>query len=458
MLKLNFCLALQLYSLALLLLLISHSSILFHARLYSDGLYLPISHWIFSHSPTAAKPSANAVLLEHASANRRNREPILYAVQEEPNGYHLGGIAEGDGQMPSEEHAMERSVRKWVKRSASLQEPPKNVSKEERIKWLKENWPAFKILHSDSISTKFAARAKAFFFRRKPPCKQRFFMTWISSPKSFGHRERLSLESVFKYHPFACVLIISRTLDSQTGRDVLRPFAGRGFRVMAAAPDLGFLFHNTPAEQWLMELEKGNIDPGEIPFAQNLSNILRLAALYRYGGIYIDTDVILLRSFSNLRNVIGAQNKDTQSGRWNRLNNAVMVLEKLHPLLFKFIQEFALTFDGNKWGHNGPYLLTRVVSRLMNQGRDLNVSVVPPMAFYPVDWSRISGFFSNPSGDANHAKWRAAKLLQVQNHSYAIHLWNRQSGHLSVEPGSIVHHLFAQHCLFCHHHAHRRPS
>eukprot|EP01018_Ginkgo_biloba_P005278 Gb_38069 [translate_table: standard] len=199
---------------------------------------------------------------------------------------------------------------------------------------------------------------------------------------------------------------------------------------MAAALEFGFLFHNTPTEQWLMEFDKGNIDPGKILLAHNLSNILCLAALYKYGGIYIDTDVILLRIFSKLKNVIGAQNKDTQSGWWNRLNNAVMVLEKQHPLLFKFIQEFDLTFDGNKWSQNGPYFVIRIVSRLMNQGKDLNVSIAPPMAFYPVDWRRISGFFSNPSGDATHTKWRDAKLLKVENHSYAIHLWNRQIVHL----------------------------
>eukprot|EP01018_Ginkgo_biloba_P004229 Gb_09007 [translate_table: standard] len=90
-----------------------------------------------------------------------------------------------------------------------------------------------------------------------------------------------------------------------------------------------------------------------------------------------------------------------------------MVLEKQHPLLFKFIQEFTLTFDGNKWGHNGPYLITCVVYKLMNRCWDLNMSVAPPMAFYLVDWSHISGFFSNLSRDATHAKWRDAKLLQV---------------------------------------------
>ncbi|KAL0409599.1 UNVERIFIED_CONTAM: hypothetical protein Sradi_1894300 [Sesamum radiatum] len=41
-----------------------------------------------------------------------------------------------------------------------------------------------------------------------------------------------------------------------------------------------------------------------------------------------------------------------------------MIFNEGHPLLYKFIQDLALTFDGNKWGHNGPYMVSRVVSRV----------------------------------------------------------------------------------------------
>ncbi|KAL9462820.1 hypothetical protein AB3S75_000763 [Citrus x aurantiifolia] len=59
-----------------------------------------------------------------------------------------------------------------------------------------------------------------------------------------------------------------------------------------------------------------------------------------------------------------------------------------HPLLHKLIQEFTLTFDGNKWGHNGPYLVSRVVARVSGR-TGFNFTVLPPSAFYPVDWRRV---------------------------------------------------------------------
>ncbi|XP_016177632.1 uncharacterized protein At4g19900-like [Arachis ipaensis] len=213
----------------------------------------------------------------------------------------------------------------------------------------------------------FRSRIKAFFYGNSSSsgsCKFRFFMTWISPLKAFGVRELLSVESMFKSHREACLVIVSKSMDSDTGTQILNPFVKKGFRVTASAPDFKYIFKGTHAESWFQKLKEGNVNPGEVFLGQNLSNLLRLALLYKFGGAYIEADVVVLKIFSKLRNTIGALNLDPRTGEWSRLNNAVLVFDKKHPLLFKFIQEFALTFDGNKWGHNGPYLILRVVSRV----------------------------------------------------------------------------------------------
>lgn len=272
-------------------------------------------------------------------------------------------------------------------------------------------------------------------------------MTWISSLVSFGDRELLAVESLFKSHPDACLVIVSDSMDSPEGNQILRPFLDIGFNVMALSPDYDFLFKNTHAEAWFSRLRKGHMNPGEVSLGQNLSNLIRLALLYKFGGIYIDTDIIILKSFSKLRNVIGAQTVDHETGNWSRLNNAVLIFDQNHPLLFKFIQEFALTFDGNKWGHNGPYLVSRVVSRV--SGRPgFNFTILPPSAYYPVDWTRIQRLFRGPR-DEGHSKWLHSKLRLIRSKSFAVHLWNRQSRTLEVEKGSIIHHLLSTCCVFC---------
>ncbi|GMI93405.1 hypothetical protein like AT1G61050 [Hibiscus trionum] len=302
-----------------------------------------------------------------------------------------------------------------------------------------------KTLHLGAKTKGFSSKIKGFFQNSK--CKSRFFMTWISSLYSLGNRELLSIESVFKSHPKACLVIVSNTLSSNTGNIVLKPFLDKGFNLIAASPDFDFIFKNTHAESWFNRLKNGNVDPGEVSLGQNLSNLLRLALLYKYGGVYIDTDVIVLKSFDNLRNVIGAQSVDVETKNWSRLNNAVLVFDKQHPLLYKFIQEFALTFDGNKWGHNGPYLVSRVVARVTGMP-GFNFTVMPPSAFYPVDWSRIETLFREPN-DRIHSDWLRRKVEEIRGQSYAVHLWNRQSRKVRVQEGSIVHHIISDCCIFC---------
>lgn len=329
--------------------------------------------------------------------------------------------------------------------------PPVNLSVEERISWFKKTLPDFEILKSTPKSLLFGKRVNDFFGSDDDDddhCKVKFFMTWISPASLFRDREVLALETLFKSNPNGCLMILSRSMDSVRGLKLLNPIMKHGFKVVAVTPDLSFLFKNTPAESWFDDLKSGNKDPGEIPLAQNLSNLIRLAVLYKYGGVYLDTDFIVLKDFSRLRNSIGAQSSNA-FGKWTRLNNAVLIFDKNHPLLYKFLEEFASTFNGNRWGHNGPYLVSRVASKFATS-KDLNFTILPPMAFYPIYWTKIEGFFMKPHDRAT-SNWVNAKLLQLSGETYGVHLWNRQSSRLRIEEGSIMGRLISKHCIICNH-------
>ncbi|KAH7288204.1 hypothetical protein KP509_31G017000 [Ceratopteris richardii] len=256
--------------------------------------------------------------------------------------------------------------------------------------------------------------------------------------------ERVVLGSVFKLHPNACLVILSQTFDSPDGRLMLSAFSKRGFSVLGISPNIPFLLEETPAQAWWNNLLVGRIDPGTISIYQNLSNLLRLAVLYKYGGIYIDSDIIVMKSFANLRNVIGAQSVDPRTGKWSRLNNAVLVFDKQNPLLFKFIQEFSTAFNGSMWGYNGPYLVSRVIRKESNSG----VQIMDPQAFYPVDFLHIQSFFKAPR-DHIEQQWIRAKIRQLREHSYTLHLWNKLSRNMAVEPESIMDGIFRHVCIHC---------
>ncbi|KAI3811827.1 hypothetical protein L1987_21559 [Smallanthus sonchifolius] len=342
------------------------------------------------------------------------------------------------------------SIHKQITQQNVLQDdhnplpPPINHITKYMINNSNENLQEFDILKSTTLARRFKKRAHEFF---KHGCKVRFFMTWISpSMRVFGDREFIALEALFKSNPNSCLMILSNTMDSDYGFQILKPITDLGFRVRAIAPDLDFLFKNTPAQSWLDHIKNGKRNPGKIPLAQNLSNLIRLAVLYKYGGVYIDTDFVILKDFSGLRNSIGAQSS-TRSGNWTRLNNAVLVFDKNHSLLYKFMEEFASTFNGDKWGYNGPYLVSRVVERETTKA-EVNFTVLPPIAFYPVDWTRVGGFFTTPVNQV-HRSWIEAKVDQLNKLSYGVHLWNKQSSRLRIEEGSIMGRLILDYCVIC---------
>ncbi|KAJ4885951.1 hypothetical protein Rs2_25699 [Raphanus sativus] len=291
---------------------------------------------------------------------------------------------------------------------------------------------------------KFQQRATEFL---RDDCEVNFMMTWISPAVMFGKREVLSVESVFKSHPKGCLIILSSTMDSPLGFRILKPFLDRGYRVTAITPDLPFLLKDTAGESWLEEIQTGKRDPGKISLAQNLSNLMRLAYLFKFGGVYLDTDMIVLKSFKHLRNVIGAQTLEPVSRNWTRLNNAVLIFDKNHPLLLKCVEEFALTFNGNVWGHNGPYLVSRV-ARSVEGTEGYNFTVMTPSAFYSVNWVEIEKLFKVPRTEKD-LKRVQVKVLEMQRRSYGLHLWNKFSSKFEIEQGSAMDKIVSDHCVIC---------
>ncbi|KAJ0088188.1 hypothetical protein Patl1_31681 [Pistacia atlantica] len=214
-------------------------------------------------------------------------------------------------------------------------------------------------------------------------------------------------------------------------------------------PDVPFVVKNTPAEAWLEELKSGNKDPGKFPLYNNLSNLIRLAILYRYGGVYLDTDFIVMRNFTGLRNAVGVQVIDRKTQNWSSVNNALMIFDIAHPILVEFLTEFATTFDGNIWGHNGPNMLSRVIQRLnVGDTAPYNITILPIKAFYLAGWLQIPELYKKPTTE-QESKRVEDTVAELNRESYALHLWNRLTRDLVIEEGSVIQRTIASRCFIC---------
>ena len=150
----------------------------------------------------------------------------------------------------------------------------------------------------------------------------------------------------------------------------------------------------------------------------HLADAARLALLHAYGGVYMDSDELLLHTSSLER--IGSRAVGMEES-WV-LNNAFLAFPAGHPFVGAAISDFVMRFNANFWGWNGPRLVTRVWAALSAGGSNaVNVSILPPSALYPLHWKDVDSLF-HPLRDAT------ALTAEALCHAQAMHLWNHMLG------------------------------
>ena len=260
----------------------------------------------------------------------------------------------------------------------------------------------------------------------------------------FNWRHLRSIESIFYHHPLANVIIHSNTLQ-QHELDVLTE---AGYSIEVKPYNLAEMVNNTPAHTFSGECIR-NASMGKFWYSHE-SDLLRLLVLYKFGGVYIDTDVILVRSFEDLVwNVVAWEDSEQ-----TMLNNAVMKFEKGHMFLGLCLKEFSKNYNGSIWGANGPRLLTRVWKEWLsrpasNSSGNSTLNILSNSAFYAFAWNEVETHCFKETSDT---------LLQhnmktVKEAAYAVHLNSKVTGMEGIgdklKKGTVCKYLLNKFCVFC---------
>lgn len=86
------------------------------------------------------------------------------------------------------------------------------------------------------------------------------------------------------------------------------------------------------------------------------SDVVRLLTLWKYGGIYLDLDVIVIKSLESLSSNFAGSESATN------VANGVMGFSHTgigHDLVKDCLNDLKNDFRGSEWGYNGPGLITR---------------------------------------------------------------------------------------------------
>jgi glycosyltransferase involved in cell wall biosynthesis len=165
------------------------------------------------------------------------------------------------------------------------------------------------------------------------------------------------------------------------------------------------------------------------------SDVFRYAVLYEHGGLWMDSDVVLLRPFPyrgdhffNLQWKSGAKNEHFVCGN--------VIYAEPHSRHLRNLYELSLErfFSPSGWvfGDAGPKLLSDYIAS--DAGAELRDRVFSPAFFNPIDWTEIDRF-DQP----------IAELADYLNHErvFGIHLWTaRNNPRPSGEHASLISMLY----------------
>ncbi len=134
-----------------------------------------------------------------------------------------------------------------------------------------------------------------------------------------------------------------------------------------------------------------------------VSDYARLRILYDQGGIYLDTDMYVLKNFEDLLNYdifLGYEDNEF-------INSAVLGSKKNNWLIKKVLEEYDLL----KELETIPKIITRVLAKENIENK--NIKIFEPVYFYPFSIENIKAF----------------NYKNAPKESYAVHLWNYSWGH-----------------------------
>eukprot|EP00804_Cyclotella_cryptica_P011163 CCRYP_007702-RE/>CCRYP_007702-RE protein AED:0.04 eAED:0.04 QI:3750/1/1/1/0.71/0.62/8/190/1362 len=272
-----------------------------------------------------------------------------------------------------------------------------------------------------------------------------FHFIFTTPPKTLTVRVQRAIEAVFFHHPNAKVMLHSNTLSDGTILDCFWE-AGYDFGIYnysfinllqsssaiktTEVNDIAMLLPNLRKEQYWYSHE---------------TDFIRLLLLERYGGVYLDTDMHVLRPFnSTITNLVAWQDSNHRL-----INGAAMVFEKgnkfLQSCLRKGVSTLLAGYEPQLWSTYGPNLLTSTYREWFkvyknNMTMTAIVDVAENDVFYPYPYEIVHECFQ--CNNESKSPINPTRTL-------AVHLNTKATAGSAVEQNSVCSRILTESCIFC---------
>jgi lactosylceramide 4-alpha-galactosyltransferase len=266
------------------------------------------------------------------------------------------------------------------------------------------------------------------YLMNRDPYRKSFFFVETSCIGHVNSRQACAVESTARLHPEADVflLLLSPVATFNISSNVaLQTLMVHYNNVHILYVHLKDYFRDSLLEKWY---NSGALKES-LYQKEHTSDVFRYFTLWKYGGTYLDLDIVLIKSLKGLRNFVGAESQQD-------IANGVLNFEPAQSsFALECVLEIRDRFRGDDWSSNGPGVITRVLQRRCNTSRVYQMTpercdgfhVMPPFAFYPVHWENWKLYFDETNSDLT---------MRSIKQSYGIHVWNKFSINQQVRVGS----------------------
>lgn len=179
---------------------------------------------------------------------------------------------------------------------------------------------------------------------------------------------------------------------------------------------------DTPLESLIAEFEQSEYS------YQHMSDAIRVALLHKLGGIYLDLDVVVLRSLRHFRNAAGHVYIDGQSS----VENGLLVFDRGSAFLSFLMRYMKQAFKPDERSVIGPSALTRAFRLYCHHSSTKISDSIPEHACHKgTKINLFNGSSFNPIGymekDLFFKEQFTYSELSLLANSYSVHVYG--SGH-----------------------------
>ncbi|XP_047024358.1 lactosylceramide 4-alpha-galactosyltransferase-like [Helicoverpa zea] len=168
---------------------------------------------------------------------------------------------------------------------------------------------------------------------------------------------------------------------------------------------------------------------------EHSADIMRMLTLHRWGGLSLDLDMLVAKSFNNLPKnwIVKETIKELSTGAMAFSREGIG-----HNFTGEVLKEMSKKYDNKSWSGNSPLIIQNVLRRYCNRTVDKygfcnGVNIFRHDMFYPIHYASTASYFE-------------AKPLNLTYEPYTYHLWNALTEIYDVHPNSTYARLARKYC------------